>query len=156
MVARLKLDEVDGVAERVKHAGVRQLIPGGPPCEAWGCWLKNLGQGLQVDASITPFRWLLTFEPEEGVAQRKDLPLANAPFLVPELVAHWTLLTASVNPATFRNHLHALHPGETPLEGLVEGRVVPPHDDEHLGIRKRRRRQRFEELLAMTETDPVC
>ena len=44
--------------------------------------------------------------------------------MVPALVAHWTLRPASVSLATFQNHLHALHPGETPLEVRVESRVV--------------------------------
>jgi hypothetical protein len=67
----------------------------------------------------------------------------------------WALLTASVGLATFRSHLHALHSGEPAPKILVEARVVRTHDDEHLGIRKRRRRQRFEKPLAMTDTDPV-
>src|SRR5713101_8641006 len=90
----------------------------------------------QVDAIDPSSRRRIPFESHDGVAQRKDLALPNAPLLVPALVAHWTFRPASVSLATFQNHLHALHPGEAPLEIRVESRVVGAHHDEQLGIRK--------------------
>ncbi len=118
--------------------------------------MDRRSRASRVDAVGPPSRRRLPPEAEEGVAQRKGLALSNAPFLVPALPGHCVLLTAPIGLATFRNHLHALHPGKTPLEGRVESCVVGTHHDEHLGIRKRRGRKRFEELLAMTETDAVC
>jgi len=90
----------------------------------------------QVDAIDPSSRGRTPFESHDGVAQRKGRALPNAPLLVSVLVGAGELVTASVRLATFQNHLHALHPGETPLEVLVESGVVRPHHDEHLDIRK--------------------
>src|SRR4029453_4486217 len=86
----------------------------------------------------SPPRWGLPFEAEEGVAQRKDFPLANAPIFLEALVAHWALLTASVGLATFRNHLHALHSGEPAPKILVKAPVGLAQRDEDLGVREAR------------------
>jgi len=90
----------------------------------------------QVDAIDPSSLRRIPFESHDSVSQRRGLALPHAPVLVPVLASDGELVTASVSLATFRNHRHAMYPGETPLEVLVERCVVRAHDDEHLGIRK--------------------
>src|SRR6266446_1185029 len=91
----------------------------------------------------------LPFESHDGVAQRRNRALSDAPLFAIALVYR------AVGLATFRNHPHTWHTGEPLQKVLVEIGVVPAHHDEHLGIRKRLRGQGFERLFFVTRTDSV-
>jgi len=55
---------------------------------------------------------------------------------VAALVGHGVLRRSAIPGPSLHDHLHATHAGESPLEMVVERRVVWAHDDEHFGIRK--------------------
>ena len=94
-------------------------------------------------------RWRLPFESHDGVSQRRNHDLSDAPLFAIALVYR------AVRLATLLNHPHTWHTGEPLQEVLVEIGVVPAHHDEHLGIRKRLRGQGFERLFFVTRTDSV-
>src|SRR3989441_2546370 len=103
---------------------------------------------LLTHISIFP-RGRLAFESHDGVAQRRNHDLSDAPLFAIALVYR------AVGLATLLNHPHTWHTGEPLQEVLVEIGVVPAHHDEHLGIRKRLRGQGFERLFLLTRTDSV-
>jgi hypothetical protein len=55
---------------------------------------------------------------------------------VAALVGHGGLRRSAIPRPSLHDHLHSRHAGESPLEMIVERRVVWAHDDEHFGIRK--------------------
>ena len=107
------------------------------------------GRMSQVNAVGLIPRGRLPFESHDGVAQRRNRALSDAPLFAIALVYR------AVRLSTLRNHPHTWHTGEPLQEVLVEIGVVPAHHDEHLGIRKRLRGQGFERLFFVTRTDSV-
>jgi len=57
-------------------------------------------------------------------------------FPVAALVGHGGLRCSAIPRPSLHDHLYSTHAGESPLEMVVERRVVWAHDDEHFGIRK--------------------
>jgi len=55
---------------------------------------------------------------------------------VAALVGHGGLRRSAIPRPSLHDHLHSTRAGESPLEMVVERRVVWAHDDEHFGIRK--------------------
>src|SRR6267142_2721628 len=89
-------------------------------------------------------------------AERRERALANPPpSQASALVGDGALRRSAVVRPAVDNHLHARDAGERPLEELVERGVVSAHDNEQLGIRKRSRWKRFEELLLVRRADTV-
>jgi hypothetical protein len=55
---------------------------------------------------------------------------------VATLVGHGALGRAAIPRPSLHDHFHSTQAGESPLEMVVERRVVWAHDDEHFGIGK--------------------
>jgi hypothetical protein len=74
-------------------------------------------------------------ESHNGVTERRNLALPNPPYSpVAALVGHGALGRAAIPRPSFHDHFHSTQAGESPLEMVVERRVVWAHDDEHFGI----------------------
>ena len=87
---------------------------------------------------------------------RRDRASAKPPRSRTPLVGYGVSRRSAVSRPTVHKHLHTGHAHEPLLELLVEWYVVSAHDDEQLGIRKRLRRERFEDLFLVARADAVC
>jgi hypothetical protein len=87
---------------------------------------------------------------------RRDRASAKPPRSRTPLVGYGVSRRSAVSRPTVHEHLHTGHAHEPLLELLVEWYVVSAHDDEQLGIRKRLRRERFEDLFLVARADAVC
>jgi len=76
-------------------------------------------------------------ESHNGVTERRNVALPNpSHFPVAALVGHGGLRCSAIPRPSLHDHLYSTHAGESPLEMVVERRVVWAHDDEHFDIRK--------------------
>ena len=115
--------------------------------------LSRRNSPIQLSRSTGRFRR----KSHDGVTERRNLALPNPPRSpVATLVRHGALRRSAIPRPSLYDHLHPTDAGESPLEMVVERRVVWAHDDEHFGIRKRLRWKEFKEPFLVIGADAVC